>query len=153
MPRVQLSPNFWLDEFTRSGVARRLGIDNSPSAPQIKRLETLAKRCLQPIRDRFGPVTVLSGYRCPALNRAVGSSDRSAHPYGLAADITVPGHSTAEVIRWASQHLPEFDQLINEFGDWTHIGLARPRAGERRKQVINAIHRNGKVVYQKASAA
>jgi len=148
MNRIQLARNFTLDELTRSATARRLGLPNRPDAHQVAKLRQLAAECLQPIRDRFGPVVVLSGYRCPDLNRAVGSSEYSAHLHGLAADISVPGHSPAEVIRWAKEHLTAFDQLIDEFGDWIHVGLLRPRDGRRRRQVLHARSQGGKAVYR-----
>ena len=48
---------------------------------------------LEAIRTHFGaPVTITSGYRTPAHNAATrGSSPRSQHLYGLAADIQVEG--------------------------------------------------------------
>lgn len=64
LPRFQLSHNFWLDEFTRSGTDRRLGIDNSPDEADLIRLKERCRHILQPVRDQFGPVTVLSGFRC-----------------------------------------------------------------------------------------
>lgn len=71
----------------------------------------------------------------------MGSHSFSAHLFGLTADFSVPGHSTAEVIAWARDHLPVFDQLIDEFGGWVHAGLSRPVTGERRKQVLHARQR------------
>jgi uncharacterized protein YcbK (DUF882 family) len=41
------------------------------------------------LRERYGkPIKVNSGYRCPALNKAVNGSKSSQHMKGLAADIT-----------------------------------------------------------------
>jgi zinc D-Ala-D-Ala carboxypeptidase len=43
---------------------------------------------LDAIRGQYGkPMTVVSGYRCPAHNAAVGGVDKSAHMDGVAADI------------------------------------------------------------------
>ncbi len=43
---------------------------------------------LQRLRDLYGkPMAVVSGYRCPEHNRAIGGAVRSAHLVGEAADI------------------------------------------------------------------
>jgi uncharacterized protein YcbK (DUF882 family) len=36
---------------------------------------------------RYHPIRILSGYRCPDQNRAVGGAASSQHPQGKAADI------------------------------------------------------------------
>lgn len=49
--------------------------------------ERLAREVLQPIRDELQqPMTILSWYRSPALNMAVGGSPSSQHLRGEAAD-------------------------------------------------------------------
>ncbi len=53
---------------------------------------------LEAIRAFFGkPITILSGYRSPAYNTAVGGKKASQHLQGKAADITVEGVSAADV--------------------------------------------------------
>lgn len=52
---------------------------------------------LQRARDRFGPIPIVSGYRCPTHNRAVGGASRSQHMAGTAADI--PGRFTPDQMR------------------------------------------------------
>ena len=55
-------------------------------------------RKLQQLRDRIGkPISITSGYRCPAHNRAVGGATQSQHLTGKAADITVKGMAPAVV--------------------------------------------------------
>ena len=64
--------HFTLQELTRSDTARRLGINNTPPASAIQALHALVNDVLDPLRDAWGgPIRVTSGYRCPALNRAV----------------------------------------------------------------------------------
>jgi hypothetical protein len=51
-------------------------------------LTILVEQLLDPIRRRYGaPILVTSGYRCPALNPAVGGVANSHHIVGCAADI------------------------------------------------------------------
>ena len=43
---------------------------------------------LQKVRDEFGkPISITSGYRCAAHNKAVGGSETSSHLSGLAVDM------------------------------------------------------------------
>ena len=143
---TQLSANFTLAEMTVSRTASRRGIDNTPPPAAIAALRLLAQHVLQPVREHFGkPVVVTSGYRAPALNRAIGGSASSQHTLGEAADFTVPGVSNLVVARWIAANLP-FDQLIYEFGEsgWLHVSY---RAGRLREQVLRAEKRNGRTVY------
>lgn len=129
----RLSPNFTLDEFLRSETAVRHGIDMSviPGGVVYSNLRRLCTHVLQPLRDALGPVYVLSGYRPDALNRLVGGSPTSQHINGLAADIVVRDRSPLDVARWIRSHLDTYDQVIHEFGQWTHVSVAdagaRPR--------------------------
>jgi zinc D-Ala-D-Ala carboxypeptidase len=142
----QLSANFTLAELTFSRTAHKRGIDNTPPAAAVAALRALAVNVLQPVRNHFGrPVVVTSGYRSPALNRAIGGSATSQHSLGEAADFTVSGVSNLEVARWIAANV-EFDQLIYEFGEtgWLHVSY---RAGRLRKQVLRAVKQNGRTVY------
>lgn len=47
-------------------------------------------KVIQDVRDYFGEsVSISSGHRCPAHNKAVGGSEKSQHLTGKAADISV----------------------------------------------------------------
>lgn len=62
---------------------------------------------LQKIRNHFGkPVTINSGYRTEAKNKAVGGAAYSQHKYGTAADITVSGVTPLAVAQYAHTLLP-----------------------------------------------
>lgn len=54
-------------------------------------------RALEVYRQRYGPVTILSGYRDPVHNRAVGGKPNSQHLYGNANDIGNPKASLSAV--------------------------------------------------------
>lgn len=53
-------------------------------------LDSRAAEALQKVRDKCGALTVTSGYRCSAHNKAVGGATDSAHMYGRAVDIAAP---------------------------------------------------------------
>ena len=116
--------HFTLTELTRSATARRLGIDNTPSPEAVAALTQLVDNVLDPLREAWGaPLYVTSGYRCPALNRAVGGVPHSQHILGQAADVTT-GTIDGNRRLWQllqSLKLP-VDQVINEHGyHWLHI--------------------------------
>ena len=127
---MMLSPHFSLAEFTTSPVAARRGLDNTPGPDSLANLKHLAGT-LERVRAWLNrPVIILSGYRSPLLNRAVGGARRSAHLTGRAADFICPEYGKVmdvfEAIR-ASGIV--YDQLIAEFpgrqnGGWVHIGIA-----------------------------
>lgn len=54
-------------------------------------------RRLDQYRRRYGPVTVVSGYRDPLHNRRIGGASNSQHLYGNAADI--PGIASINAVR------------------------------------------------------
>ena len=73
MDKDKITKNFTLSELVASDTATRMGIDNSPDDKATANLRLLATAILQPLRDKYGkPITVTSGYRCTALNKAVG---------------------------------------------------------------------------------
>ncbi len=79
---------FSIAELTASATAERLAIDNTPPRAARKMLTILVEQLLDPIRRHYGaPIIVTSGYRCPALNTAVGGVANSHHIMGCAADI------------------------------------------------------------------
>jgi uncharacterized protein YcbK (DUF882 family) len=58
------------------------------------------------------PLHVNSGYRCPALNKAVGGVDTSQHVKGQAADIHAQGMQARELFNKIISMEIAFDQLI-----------------------------------------
>jgi zinc D-Ala-D-Ala carboxypeptidase len=151
---MQLSKNFKLNEFTASQTATRKGIDNTPAAPIIERLRMLANT-LEQVRNLLGDnsIRISSGYRCLALNRAIGSSDSSAHVQGYAVDFTCPGFGTPkEVANKIAQSDIKYDQIIlegissnNSNGIWIHLSVD-PR---NRRDILSAKFKNGKAIYTK----
>ena len=112
---MKLSEHFSLRELTKSSTAERRGIVNEADDEAVENLIMLCEMILEPVREHYGiPFIPSSGYRCPELNRAIGSSDRSQHTTGEAVDFEVPGISNKEVALWVKENC-QFDQLILEF--------------------------------------
>lgn len=144
-----LSPHFTLHEFITSQNAARFGIDNTPTPEIIENLRRLAG-VLEDVRTIAGvPISISSGYRCPALNKVSKGSKTSAHVAGLAADIDAFGiHPRALATRIASSRII-FDQLILEYPEdgWVHVGLS-PILVKARHEILTAkIGKDGKTVY------
>jgi uncharacterized protein YcbK (DUF882 family) len=123
---MNLSPHFTLDELTHTDHRE---IDNSPTQDEISNLQQLAN-FLEEVKTVLGgkPIMISSGFRCKALNDAVGSKDTSQHRTGFAADFRVPGMTPDEVVRAVIASGIGYDQIIREFDRWTHISVAdKPR--------------------------
>ena len=142
---MNLSPHFTLEELTQSDTAVRIGVDNSCPPPGVLlNLERLAG-LLEEVRALLKvPMHINSGWRCPDLNRALGSKDTSAHVLGLAADFTAPQFGTPlEIAKAIAASGIQFDQLIQE-GTWVHIGL---RKGSLRGEQLTAHFSDGRASY------
>ena len=144
---MQLSAHFNLAEFTRSESAKRHGVSNEPTAEHLANIKTLCEKVLEPIRMKFGPINISSGYRSKVLNHYIGGSLKSQHCEGKAADIDMDGMGSVtnkQIFDYIKNEL-EFDQLINEFNyGWVHVSY---NAGNNRKQILDAIKVNNKTVY------
>ena len=148
---MKLSPNFSLRELTKSQTAERKGIDNTPTEEHIENLKLLCENILQPTRDEWGVVSVSSGYRSPALCVAIGSSEKSQHARGMAADFECHSVDNKELFDWVTNNL-DYDQAILEFytgspeSGWLHVSYNKDG---NRKQRLRAFRNDvGKTQYE-----
>jgi len=135
---MQLSPNFTLEELTRSDAAARNGWDNTPNETEIENLKRLAT-LLQDVKAAVDGKAVMinSGFRSKQVNDSVGSKDTSQHRLGCAADIRVPGMTPRQVVDDCIANGVPFDQIILEFDSWTHISVPNtPDAKPRGQKLI-----------------
>jgi len=114
--KIPGAPNFTYAELLRSETAKRKKIRNVPGKHEFQNLILTARRVLQPIRNEFGKVIVTSGYRCPELCIAVGSTVNSNHTRGEAVDFFVPSTPLFDVVKWIVKNL-EFRELILEYSN------------------------------------
>jgi zinc D-Ala-D-Ala carboxypeptidase len=147
---MKLSANFSLNELTKSDTATRHDIDNTPTMQVIENLQDLVDNVLQPLREKFGPVVVTSGYRSPAVNTKIGGSTTSDHCHGYAADFEVLGMDNRELALYIRDHL-KFKQLILEFyrdgvpdSGWVHCSFQKDA---NKGQVLTAKKVNGRTQY------
>ena len=133
-----LSEHFSLDEFIFSQTAVRQGIDNTPPPDVLRNLKHLAQQ-LEVVRAALGvPMLISSGYRCDALNQAVGGARNSDHKTGLAVDFTAPKFgdvlTTAKAVAKCGV---KFDQVIYEYGRWVHLSVPAPDEQHARMQELS----------------
>lgn len=164
---MNLTAHFTLEELVHSDTAIRLGINNAPPIDIVPNLRVTAEG-LERCRDILGvPIIVLSGYRCPELERILCAKDYSAwcarrglaennltwaqyfevkgHPRGWCADFIAPAFGDPlAVIRALLRAEPplKFDQLIQE-GTWVHKSVAPAM----RQQVLTAHFVDGRPTY------
>lgn len=130
---TQITKNFTLEEMCASQTAKAKGIDNTPNSAVIVNLTHLAVKVLQPLRSAMGEaIAIGSGYRCPALNKAVGGVSNSQHMTGQAVDLCLPLTKDGQQdlkkgklwFEWIRKNC-FFDQLIWEHNSkgsyWVHV--------------------------------
>jgi hypothetical protein len=137
-----LSPHFTLEECVRT-THETLG--NTPSIDAIQHLIAVCTELGEPIRIRWGPLYVSSGYRSPAVNAAVGGTADSAHLFGCALDLVplVAGVTVDAMQAWLAKSDLPFDQCIDEETPsghrWLHVAVTQN--GKARAQLL--VMRNG----------
>jgi uncharacterized protein YcbK (DUF882 family) len=154
---TRLSEHFRLAELTKTNTR----IENVPNEAQVKNLKRLCgwlemlreeynKRYSLPLAPSEGkgdyeqPIIINSGYRSPAVNKAVGGVATSNHLTGCAVDIRVLGME--QLLRYAvilldisDESGEDFDELLierNAKGSyWLHFAV-RPEGNRRKVRLI-----------------
>ena len=139
---TRLTPHFTLGELTKT----KTGISNVPNEEQVNNLRRVC-RWLEQLRRRWNnlygegddPIIINSGFRSPAVNKAVGGVATSNHLTGCAVDIRCIGMEQA--LRYAAILLDisdlnkeDFDELLIEQKGrviWIHFAV-RPSGNRRR---------------------
>ena len=138
----KLSEHFTLRELTKT----KTGIENVPNEEQVNNLRRVC-RWLEQLRRRWNnlygegddPIIINSGFRSPAVNKAVGGVATSNHLTGCAVDIRCIGMEQA--LRYAAILLDisdlnreDYDELLIEQKAhvvWIHFAV-KPSGNRRR---------------------
>ena len=159
---ARLSEHFTLAEMCKTSAKTADG--NIPSHVHIENLKRLCswlERLRQRWNERYGsltpnpspkgegsryketPIIINSGYRSPAVNKAVGGAQNSNHLTGCAADIRCLGIEQA--LRYATTLLDisdeskeDFDELLIEKSSrsiWVHFAV-RPKDNRRKVKFL-----------------
>lgn len=129
-----LTPHFSLEELTTTSHTkyRKENLESAQAIPgKMYMLAGFAER----VREIAGhPLIVTSGYRCPALNKAVGGTVCSQHLLAEAIDVIcqkMPVEKLFDKLRFSDL---KYDQIIieqNKAGSkWVHISI-----GSRKQQL------------------
>ncbi len=139
---MRLSEHFSLRELTKT----KTGIENVPNEEQVNNLKRVCQ-WLEQLRRRWNnlygegddPIVINSGFRSPAVNKAVGGVATSNHLTGCAVDIRCVGMEQA--LRYAAILLDisdlnkeDFDELLVEQKAhviWIHFAV-KPSGNRRR---------------------
>jgi len=118
---MNLSENFTYEELTHTDHRE---FENTPNEDEMANLVRLAN-FLEQVKEVLGgkPIMINSAFRSAEVNKAVGSTDKSQHRHGCAADIRVPGMTPDEVVSAIINSGLPFDQCIREFDRWTHVSI------------------------------
>ena len=115
-----------VNEMLHSQTAEKLNIKNVPNDPiVIENLEHTIEQLDELRRLYDHPILITSGYRCPALNKAVGGKPNSQHVKGQAADLKWDENLLQFIID--NYH---YDQLIEETSKrtkWIHISFNKEK--------------------------
>lgn len=127
-----ITKDFGYREFERSEVAEAKHICNVITSFEVRdSILALTENVLQLLRDAWGkPLKVNSGYRCKALNAAVGGVPTSQHVKGEAADIAAG--DPVKLARLAVKLGLPFDQMILYP---TFVHFSHRLNGEQRGQI------------------
>lgn len=129
---------FTTQELCHSNTAIAKHIDNTPT----KEVESNLKRLidfLNPLREKWGSgIRINSGYRSPALNKAVGGVATSAHTTGNAVDLCPINNKFDDFCKFILNYLDatkSWDQcIIEQSGNsrWVHFGLFNNQGKQRK---------------------
>lgn len=132
---------FTWHDLIKSGTARRLGLDNTPTPEAAENLHLLVAHVLDPLVELLRrPVNVTSGYRSPAVNANLSTGPGAAeaplvlrpgakdseHLVGQAADIFVTGLSAEQLAAAIANSGLSFNRLIwydVELGGQVHVSF------------------------------
>ena len=131
---MNLSENFTYEELTHTDHRE---FDNTPNEAEMANLVRLAA-FLEQVKEVLGgkPIMINSAFRSEEVNKAVGSTDKSQHRRGCAADIRVPGMTPDEVVQAIINSGLPYDQCIREFDRWTHLSIPNVEDAEPRNMAL-----------------
>ena len=135
----QLTEHFSYEEMTRSAWAEQNHVDNTPDCLQLAALVNLCRCVLEPLRGKFGPIRINSGFRSERVNEGVHGVGNSKHLSGEAADIHLPDEQTGRAYFRFLKTLRCIDQLLFEYNRsgamWIHVSSCLDER-ENRHQVF-----------------
>jgi hypothetical protein len=140
---TQLTPHFSIEELSHTD-KKIVNVCPLALAGNMLRLA----ETLEQVRSIIGniPIHVESGYRCAAVNHAVGGVHNSAHLEARAADFWPIGFDLAQTFDLIRNSGIIFDQLIFE-QTWIHLAVAEVGEKPRQESLTAHMGEHGKMLY------
>lgn len=150
----RLTEHFMLYDLTKTRLTQFQEQNRDLNPMQITKLTAVARLLEHVMFVLECPLIVTSGYRCPDLNKAVGSTEHSQHLLCEAADFIPVDLDLGVAFRalWrdikdkntnVGQLIHETDQRPYGKTSWLHISLGAPyRDAEKNQQILRM--ENGK---------
>jgi len=140
----KIAQYFTLEEVFASDTAEREGINNIPTEWRefvrvFKSAFHLARKVLDPIRERYGLMKVTSWHRCPVLIKVLKCISTTQHGKGEAVDFEYPVDDLRVIFKAVVNgelNIP-YDQIIYEKRGsvyWIHISYVHRK--ENRQQAL-----------------
>ena len=127
---MQLTPHFSLSELTVTSNKDLKATNQVQAEKQLGKMYMLAGFA-ERVREIVGkPLIITSGYRCPALNKAVGGASSSQHKLAEAIDFKCKGLTNEQIACKIAVSDLKFQQLIIEHSGgaaWVHISIGSKR--------------------------
>jgi len=148
----KVSKHITYAEATKSQIAVRFGLDNTPTVEQFLCMKDTANEIFEKVREHFDvPIAVSSFFRSEKVNEKAGGSSTSDHLTGRSIDMDADvfgGVTNREIFEFIRDNFV-FDQLIWEFGsnknpDWVHASFRR---GSNRMEIKRATREGKKTKY------
>tara|TARA_R100000406_G_scaffold78328_2_gene59152 strand:+ start:411 stop:923 length:513 start_codon:yes stop_codon:yes gene_type:complete len=137
---TKLTKNFSAYEFVVSASYPEIAKNIKLCLEDFLHLRILCLSCLQPLRDQFGSISVLSGKRDQSLNQLVRGSENSDHLIGCAADVslTYPNFTNEHVFNWVVKDSDiDFRQIIfYPDKNFIHISINSPLNSNAKEALI-----------------
>jgi len=129
---MNLSEHLTLEQFTKSQTATRNNIleQFNPPAELIEAGKEWAENIWEKLILLFPDLSLSSGYRSPALNKAIGGANSSQHTKMEAGDLESLKAGNIEIAKTVLKAGIIFDQMIIEFGTmekpaWIHLSYKK----------------------------
>lgn len=132
---MKLSEHFSFEELTDTTEAALQAANRTEAGIYLANLTDLAIFILEPLRAKYGPITISSGFRGPTLNAKVHGEKTSLHCSGKAADCVRPEwtwEKLDEVCLWiAKESGLKWGEVVREKrtksgATWLHITSPAP---------------------------
>lgn len=143
---MQYPKHFDLSEFIVSSTARQKSLQNEPTWEIVEHILVLCT-FLEDIRAGWAEVypknpgiNITSGFRCTALNKAVGGVQNSDHQWGNAADMVPANGRFDEFVEFLKDFLPTYPRGWNQCiieskgrSRWVHFSNYGKTGGQKRQ--------------------